>query len=257
MYLSVNYSPAAVKLVQSGRINIDYFKTPDREWMVTEAQELRPVTVHFTLEAGNASLGHVNWEAVEHLGQITATPYINLHLDAHREHFPDITVDTTDPSDEKRIFSVMLSDVMSVVEHFGPSRVIVENAPFRGAAKNRLRPCVEPDLITRIVEETGCGFLLDIPHVFITAHYLGMDHVEYFSRLPVHQLKEMHFAGIHLLNGQLIDHLSILEDDWQRLDWVLARVRSGEWSQPWMLAFEYGGIGSEFEWRSDPEVIAE
>ena len=84
MHLAINYSPAAAKLVQAGVIEIDYFKTPDWDWMVEEAQSLRPVAVHFTLEAGNGSLGDVNWDAVEHLSQTTATPYINLHLDSRQ-----------------------------------------------------------------------------------------------------------------------------------------------------------------------------
>jgi len=36
---------------------------------------------------------------------------------------------------------------------------------------------------------------------------------------------------------------------------VLAQIKSGEWSTPWLMAFEYGGVGTEFEWRSDPNVI--
>jgi uncharacterized protein len=257
MHLAINYSSQAAKLVQSGRINIDYFKTPDWVWMVTEALQFRPVVVHFTLEAGNEGLEHVNWGVVEHIAQITATPFLNLHLDSKREHFPSIPVYTTSPSDVNRVFEALQSDVMSVVKRFGPNRVIVENSPFRGEIGNTLQPCIEPDLITRIVQETGCGFLLDISHAFITAHYLGIDPIKYFSNLPVHRIKEMHFSGIHHLDGQLMDHLSILDEDWQRLDWVLECIKTGEWSQPWMIAFEYGGVGVEFEWRSNPEVIAE
>jgi uncharacterized protein (UPF0276 family) len=257
MLLAINYSPAAAKLVQTGKIDIDYFKTPDWGWMVDEAKSLRPVAVHFTLEAGNTTLGAVNWELIGHLAQATETPYINLHLDSRRERFPDLPVDTIDPSVKKEVMAVMISDVMSVVDRFGPERVIIENSPYRGEAGNTLRPCVEPDMISEVVEETGCGFLLDIAHAFIAAHSMEMDHEEYFSRLPLQNLKEMHFAGIHQLNDQLIDHLSILEEDWHRLDWVLGRIQSGEWNQPWMLAFEYGGVGSEFEWRSDEQVIAE
>ena len=257
MRLAINYSPSAAKLVQAGLIDIDYFKTPDWDWLIDEARNLRPIAVHFTLEAGNSCLENVNWDAVEHIAEATATPYINLHLDSRREHFPDLPIDTIDPGDVKRLFSIMIADVMSVVERFGPERVIIENSPYRGAAGNTLRPCVEPDLITQVVDRTGCGFLLDISHAFITAENLGMSHEEYFSRLPIHQIKELHFAGIHRLEGQLIDHLSILEDDWHHLDWVLSRIQSGEWSQPWLLAFEYGGVGSVFEWRSDPQVIAE
>ncbi len=257
MLLAINYSPPAAKLVTAGVINIDYFKTVDWDWMVEEARSLRPIAVHFTLEAGNFSLDGVNWGAVKHLLETTATPYVNLHLDSRHEHFPEMAIDTIDPGDVKRLFSIMVSDVLSVVERFGSDRVIIENSPYRGEAGNTLRPCVEPDLISQVVDRTGCGFLLDISHAFITADNLGMSHEEYFSRLPLHQIKEMHFAGVHRLEGQLIDHLSILEEDWQHLDWVLARILSGEWSQPWLLAFEYGGVGPVFEWRSDPQVIAD
>jgi uncharacterized protein (UPF0276 family) len=257
MYLVINYSPQAAKLVQSGIINIDFFKTPDWEWLVTDALQLRPVAIHFMLEAGYEDLGNVNWESVEHFAQITSTPYINLHLDSRREHFPGIPVNTTNPSEVNQVFAILQSDVMNVVERFGPNRVIVENSPFRGEIGNTLRPCIEPELITRIVDETGCGFLLDIPHAFISAHYIGMEYEAYFSSLPLCQVKEMHFAGIHHRDGQLMDHLSILDEDWRRLDWALTRIRSGEWSQPWLLAFEYGGVGEPFVWRSNPEVIAE
>ena len=257
MYLAINYSPPAAKLVETGKIEFDYFKTPDWDWMIDEAQSLRPVAVHFTLEAGNASLEDVDWDAVGHLAESTKTPYINLHLDSRREQFPGVPMDTSDPGVVKLISSNLISDVMSVVDRFGAERVIVENSPYRGEAGNTLRPCVEPDMITQVVNESGCGFLLDISHAFISASYMGMKHEDYFSRLPLNQIKEMHFAGIHLLEGELIDHLSILEEDWHRLDWVLERVQRGEWKQPWLLAFEYGGVGTVFEWRSDPQVIAE
>lgn len=83
-----------------------------------------------------------------------------------------------------------------------------------------------------------------------------MDSYEYFSRLPTQKIRELHFAGIHHLNGQWIDHLSVLKADWLWLDWVFTRIQMREWSQPWLLAFEYGGIGTAFEWRCAPGVIA-
>lgn len=255
MYLAINYSPPAAQLIKSGQIDIDFFKTPDWPWMVDEAKELRPVAVHFTLEAGNNGLGQVDWKQLDHLVRITHTPYINLHLDARQKYFPWILTDTASKSDIEQVFKVILSDVMSVVEIFGTERVIVENSPYRGELGNTLRLCVEPEIITRIVDESGCGFLLDISHAIISAAHIGMDSHEYFYKLPVNKLKEMHFAGIHHIKGQWMDHLSILKRDWHWLDWVLAQIKSGEWSTPWLMAFEYGGVGTEFEWRSDPNVI--
>lgn len=56
MQLAINYSPRAADLIRSGQIEIDYFKTPDWQWMVDEAKSLRPVAIHFSLEAGNNEL---------------------------------------------------------------------------------------------------------------------------------------------------------------------------------------------------------
>ena len=91
----------------------------------------------------------------------------------------------------------------------------------------------------------GVDFLLDISHAFITARTWEMSPEDYFSRLPLYQIKEMHFAGIHQdhITGRLIDHLSILEEDWHYLDWVLARIRSGEWNHPGCWHLNMAALG--------------
>ena len=259
MLLAINYSHTAAKLVQSEQIEIDYFKTPDWDWLVKTANLLKPVAMHFTLETGNDSLGLVDWDKVNHLSQTTGTPYINLHLDARQSYYPEFSVDTTNPSEVERVFNIILSDVISVTDRFGPERVIIENSPYQGEEGNTLRLCVQPDIITRVVNETGCGLLLDISHAIIAARFLSMKPDEYISNLPMGQLKEMHFSGIHhnRIRGRWMDHLSIQKKDWYWLDWVLKRINAGEWNSPWLLAFEYGGVGKAFKGRSNPHVIIE
>jgi len=259
MYLAINYSPSAARLLASGEIEIDYFKIPNWDWIVEEARRLKPVAVHFTLEAGNNSLAQVDWEKVGQLAQSTATPYINLHLDARQYYYPDLSVDTTRPAEVERVYKIILSDVLRAVKHFGPERVIIENSPYQGLDGNTMFLCVEAGLITRLIKETGCGLLLDLSHAIITAKFLAMEPDEYISQLPVQKVKEMHFAGIHRhqTTGLMMDHLSIQAEDWHWLDWALSCIRSGVWNCPWLLAFEYGGVGEPFEWRSNPEVIAE
>jgi uncharacterized protein (UPF0276 family) len=255
MNIAINYSTAAASLLNSGDIHIDLFKTPDWEWMVDEAIKLRPVDVHFSLEAGNGNLTDPDWNAIETLLKRTRTPYVNLHLDAHKEHFSDIAVDSTRLSDNNQVIHNLISDVKRVVERLGRERVIVENSPYRGEAGHTLRSCVEPEIITQVVEDTGCGFLLDISHALISAFYMGFSPEKYFAELPVKRIRELHFAGVQKIDGILTDHLSITDTDWIWLDWVIGHIKSGEWNQPWLLAFEYGGVGGEFEWRTDPAVI--
>ncbi len=165
-------------------------------------------------------------------------------------------MNTTNKSDIDYVYQIILSDVTELVKRFGSDRIIIENSPYHGDAGNTLRLCVEPGLISRIIEETGCGLLLDISHAIITSIYIGMDPLEYLSKLPVHKLKELHFAGIHRIKGSM-DRPSINFEAKLALVGLrfYAHIRTGEWSLPWMLAFEYGGVGAEFEWRSKAEVI--
>ncbi len=63
-------------------------------------------------------------------------------------------------------------------------------------------------------------------------------------------------TGLQWIDGELEDHLGIQQPDWEVLTGVLENIHTGCWGDPWMLAFEYGGVGDLFAWRSDPDVIA-
>lgn len=257
MLLSINYSKQAAQLYHQGKIYIDRFKCPDWPDMVAEAKELRPISVHFSLKAGRGKLEKVDWDEVFRFMDQNKTPYVNLHLEAKVKDFPHIPVDTTDPLHQEEIIQQVISDLQIAKKYFDPQKIILENVPYRGNLGNILRPVVEPRIIRQIVEMTDCGLLLDISHARISAISICMNEHDYLSQLPVKRLRELHFTGVHNLDGWLQDHLPALEADWLVLDWVLEHIQKGTWSKPWMLAFEYGGIGERFEKRSDPMVISE
>lgn len=255
MDLAINYSTQAAALYAQGKIKLDRFKTMDWPEMIAAARYYGPVAVHFGLQAGNGRVKTLDWDGVARLLDETDTPHLNLHLEATTKDYPGIPVDYPSIGDRDRIFKRMLKDVRRAVKQLGPERVIIENVPYRGTDEKVFRLSVEPETIQTIVSETGCGLLLDISHARIAAHHLGMEAKEYMQLLPVASLRELHFTGLHNLNGRLQDHLSILESDWPYLDWVLERIHLGEWPRPWLLAFEYGGTGEKFAWRSDPNII--
>jgi len=256
MNFAINYSTQAALLFSQGRLRIDRFKCPDWPELIAEAGQYRPIAVHFNLNAGRGKLRGKNLESIAHIAEETSTPFINLHLELKKGDFPAIPIDSTRQADREMFFRMALSDVEIAVRRFGDDKVIVENVPYRPNGKG-LRLSVETETISRIVAETGCGFLLDIPHACISAHHLGLDPTEYISRLPVHRLKELHFTGVQDLGGWLQDHLEAQEKDWQMLDWVLKRIQEGAWPKPWLLALEYGGVGEKFSWRSSAQVIEE
>lgn len=254
MLFAINYSRPAAELAQAGRLPIDRFKCPNWPDMVAEAQPHRPVAVHFDLKAGSGKLTRMDWEPVQTFLDQTGTPHVNVHLETSLKDLPDVPPGSNRPEHCQRVLERMLADVQAAVDRFGAERVIAENVPYRPGSRP-LAACADPQIIRTVIETTGCGLLLDISHARISAHSLGMDERAYLTQLPVEHLREMHFTGVQQVDGWLQDHQPALEADWQALDWVLERIRCGDWPRPWMLAFEYGGVGGKFTEQSNPEVI--
>lgn len=261
MQFAVNYSPQAADLLREGRIEVDRFKCPPWKDLLREASTLRPVYVHFDLVAGRGGLEKTDWSAVELALKETDTPFVNVHLASLVGDLPGITGSPLTDAQRQRVTEQMYDDVMQVVQRFGADRVIVENIPYLHAEDSILRrhllpTCVEPEVLTAVIYEAGCGFLFDISHACISAETLEMDARTYIEALPLERIRELHVTGIELIDGRLEDHMPMTESDWQVFEWVMNMIAAGDAAQPWMVAFEYGGIGKLFDWRSQSDVMA-
>ncbi len=257
MQFALNYSPQAAGLLDAGALDIDRFKCPDWPDLIAAARAYRPVYVHFELRTDRRHLTAEALDAAARWREETGTPYVNAHIVPARDAFPGMPFDTTDPDDERAVLDCLLDGAAALVERFGAEHVIVENVPYYARPGDTPRPAVLPGAIRRVVQETGCGFLLDISHARLAARRLGMDERAYLAQMPGERLREIHVTGIGRdRDGQVCDHLALAGDDWRWVERVLDRVLAGEWPVPWALAFEYGGIGPLFEWRSERDVIA-
>ena len=266
MKIAINYSPQAEALAAQGAINFDLFKCPPA-WdpvvpahapdLLARARAIRPIYLHFPLHAGDGSLRAADWGQVEEALAQTGTPFVNVHLQANSQDFPGMAAATSAPEDRERVTEALIRDVRLVTGRFGPERVIVENVPYRGPDEGRIALCVDPDVIRRVVEETGCGLLLDLAHARLTCLALRRDAREYVARLPVARLREMHVTGAQSDGRRLRDSMPMGPEDWDLLAWALERIRDGQWAQPWALALEYGGVGPNLAWRSEAGIIAE
>jgi len=176
---------------------------------------------------------------------------VNLHI---------VTPPGLDPCNQAEVESKLnqiIEEVRSVSQRFGHENVIVENVPLPQKGKNYLRPVALPSFFHRLTAETGCGMLLDIAHAAITAQNLQTDPNKLFSEFPVRRLKKIHITGRGVHEGEIHDHLEMKDRDWQQFEWALRQIRMGEWSAPEIIAFEYGGTGAPFSWRSESRVLME
>ncbi len=260
MKLAVNYSKETEELIQEGAIQVDMFKCPDfSDELIKQAESTKRSYIHFDLNAGSGQMGEVNWERIKYLKKNTNTPYINVHAVAYAKDFPNVDVLTTDQTDIKKIIHAVVHDIEMLAEKVGAENIILENVICRGKGDYMMRPIIEPAVISEIIGQTGCGLLLDIAHAQMTSMCLGFDVKDYISQLPLEHLKELHITGIqyHDESRRLRDSMPMTEDDWNLASWSLKQIKAGNWPEPWVVAFEYGGVGPIFEWRTDKKVLAE
>jgi uncharacterized protein (UPF0276 family) len=95
-----------------------------------------------------------------------------------------------DPADEPGLLRIVLRDGVPILE-LGEIR--------------------ETDFISRAVEESGSGFLLDIPSAVTTADRAGYALEDYVLEMPLHRLIEVHVGDV--------------ESEWDLLELVVQRSR--------------------------------
>ena len=284
MEFSVNYSHAAADLLRRGEIQLDRFKCPAWPDLVATVRDIHPIYVHFPLRVGSGIGDAIDtetdrpadWRKVETLLAQTDTSFVNLHLAPKAADYPDIPVDTTQPDHIEILIERTARDTRAVAARFGTERTIVENNYARTGRLVRLAH--SPEVIRRVIEESGCGFLLDVSHARLAAQDLEVGIWEYIRELPVERTREIHVTGIQRLHGhwinvarragidatiietlagQLSDHLPMTEEDWEFAAWMMEQIHTGAWGHPWTVAFEVGGVNGLFEAVADKEVLAE
>jgi uncharacterized protein (UPF0276 family) len=259
MHFAVNFSPQAASLLQRNIIAFEMFKCPDWPEVVETARRYLPVYVHFPLMTRLGKLQVVDWARIEEILVATDTRYINVHAAPHTHDFPRMPQDTCDPKWQEKVEESVMNSLQLVIERFGQDRIILENVPWDLDPDYLIpRPAIEPGFLNRVVNEIGCGFLLDTAHALISARHLGLDPIDYLDGLPTDHLKEVHITGTTdcSKHGCLIDHFAMTGEDWSLAAHTMNQIRVGTWPQPEIVALEYGGVGPLFDWRSKPEVLA-
>lgn len=81
----------------------------------------------------------------------------------------------------------------------------------------------EPEFLSGLVAETGCGLLLDVNNVYVTCFNGGLDPVAYIESLPHQSIVQMHLAGHQHCGTHIIDthDRPVVDQVWElfRLAW--------------------------------------
>lgn len=246
--IGVNTSDSALSLKAQGLLDADLFKChPHLPW-VEKARLAGPCMMHLPLNLGDKDLKEKHdWGLYRDLLVETETPYVNAHMEAEVQDFPS--------EDWESIRSVWLKSVEVIRDELSGHPLILENVVWRATGGRWAKPIVDPALLSRFLEETESGLLLDTAHALITSESLRVAPQDWMGELPLDRIKELHVTGVLKHEGKLKDSMPMTETDWSAADWLFRQIRSGRAAKPWLAVLEYGGFGPIFEWRSDPEAL--
>lgn len=101
----------------------------------------------------------------------------------------------------------------------------------------------EIDFITQMQKHTGCGLILDVNNVYISANNQKMDAFDYLDSFPTHAVGEIHLAG----------HAEDVDDSGERLliDAHDRKVAPDVWSLYRHVIQKTGEITTLIEWDND------
>jgi uncharacterized protein (UPF0276 family) len=123
---------------------------------------------------------HLCWGAagIRHLNDLVPLPYTEEALDVVCRH------------------------VDEVQQHL-QRRLLVENVSSYLRWRDDTLP--EWTFLVEVAKRTGCGLLLDVNNVWVSAANHGFDPVGYIDAVPAEAVAEMHLAGFDEAGGLLID----------------------------------------------------
>lgn len=100
----------------------------------------------------------------------------------------------------------------------------------------------EWEFVAEVVRRSGCGLLLDVNNVFVSAHNHGFDAQRYLDAIPVHAVQQIHLAGFIAREA---DGGSML------IDTHSAPVADAVWTLYEHALRRFGAVPTLIEWDAD------
>ena len=250
MRFAVNYSTKAGELVRTGKLDCDLFKCPEWDGLLKAATAIKPVYLHLDISLGRDQVQNLDFDKLRKMLDETGTPHVNCHLAGT----PDMKIGSK--TDRVKLLKQWIKEIEVLKQVFVGYPIISENLPFEPPIPE-FHLSSDPELISKAIVETDTGLLLDISHARISADTLGIDYQSYIERLPLDRIHEVHITGVRRYHGFLEDHFEMQTEDWPSTAWAAEQIRVGAWREPEIVAFEYGGVGERFSWRTETWALEE
>jgi uncharacterized protein (UPF0276 family) len=199
-------------------------------------QELEELSKQFTviphgigLSVGSPSLDRKHLERIEEVCAITGCPYYSEHLCICKSAGVDFGSFCPIPFNDQSLRTVVKN--VHTIQNQLKLPFVLENITYEFELPDQTMS--EEEFFRRLVEETGCGILLDVTNVYINAtNHTAMDRYSVIDRWPQGAVSQFHIAGGDLSeDGRLIDshNQPVALESWELLEYCVKEkgIRKG------------------------------
>ena len=239
--IACNYYLETEELVNEQRIDIDYFKFPalgfqmgilehnrknEFDQFCSRVTSKKPILLHGLYPAPHdlsspTLIKDFDFSTANRLIELTKTPGISFHP----------SLKNIDPS------AKTADTVKTIVKNINFLKLQYSHLEFisiENVDSPRFGNLIDPEVITEIILETGCYFLLDISHAFCVSTYKNQSLKEYIYKLPLDKVYEIHINGWIVKDNTVMCHVKINEDGYNILEELLG------YCNPKIITIEYG-----------------
>lgn len=128
----------------------------------------------------------------------------------------------------KEVLRVVVEHIDQVQETLGRTMLLENPSTYLSFGAHEMP---ETEFLHEIVRQAGCGMLLDVNNVYVTAINQNLDPYAYIDALPLESIGEMHLSG-HSVDGDeagarlLIDShdAPVAKEVWALFDYTVAKL---------------------------------
>ena len=192
------YNPHLGEVVLSSGGLIDHLAMADPpaadDPYFSQIRQRFPLLLHDYLGQLSDPLSDHALERARRLQDVYRGPWIAEHFQCLHTEDGKYTLDYVFPPLYTEEFLHRFVSNAYRLRDFVGAPLVMENIP--GFFSVEHAQMSEAEFLRRFFDATGCGFLIDVPHLWLAAHYQQRDAREYISEFPLDKVVEIHVGGV-------------------------------------------------------------